>query len=135
VVQLQKHDSVLKEIIHHLETQPARPKPVGPWRKSLLNLYRQLWNQLSLVDGMLVRSRKSGPQLATTTVTVLPAALIRDVLTVFHDDPFSGHLGIEKTTGRIQNQFYWAGYTTDIAQYVQTCDTCHAKTPVSNTNN
>ncbi len=36
----------------------------------------------------------------------------------------AGHLGIKKTTDRIQRQFFWPGMRGDITRYCRSCDVC-----------
>ena len=58
---------------------------------------------------------------------VLPTILVEDALTQLHADPLSGHLGVDKTTGRVLERYYWAGYTKDVEVYVRSCDTCQRR--------
>ncbi|RNA25025.1 Transposon Ty3-G Gag-Pol poly [Brachionus plicatilis] len=47
-----------------------------------------------------------------------------EVLKKVHNVPFSGHLGIDKTTDRIRHRFYSPKYLKDVAEYIQQCDQC-----------
>ena len=47
-----------------------------------------------------------------------------EVLKKVHNDPFSGHLGVDKTTDKIRHRFYWPKYLKDVAEYIQQCDQC-----------
>ena len=60
---------------------------------------------------------------------VLPAALTKDVLKELHDEPLSGHFGVNKTTARVVERYYWAGYTKDIHEFVQSCQVCQKRKP------
>ena len=42
----------------------------------------------------------------------------------FHDTPQGGHFGRDKTVAAMRQRFHWAGMQAQVAQYVQTCDTC-----------
>jgi hypothetical protein len=46
------------------------------------------------------------------------------ILWELHDSAISGHPGIEKTTGAVQEQLYWKNMHKRITQYVKTCQTC-----------
>jgi len=41
-----------------------------------------------------------------------------------HDEPQSGHLGIEKTYQRLVIAYYWPNMFRTVAKYVGECDTC-----------
>jgi hypothetical protein len=60
---------------------------------------------------------------------VVPKALIRDVLNVFHGIPLTGHLGKDKTVQTIGQYFYWKGLTTDVAHRVKGCHVCQMRKP------
>ena len=59
--------------------------------------------------------------------TVVPKALVRDVLNVFHGIPLTGHLGKDKTVHTISQHFYWAGLTKDVARRVKGCHLCQMR--------
>ena len=40
---------------------------------------------------------------------VVPQPLVNDMLTLLHDGPTAGHLGITKTLQKVHVQFYWPG--------------------------
>ena len=41
-----------------------------------------------------------------------------------HDLPTSKHFATEKTLNRVQERFYWVGYTQDVRHYCESCDLC-----------
>jgi hypothetical protein len=43
---------------------------------------------------------------------------------MMHNDPTSGHLGIEATFNKIRSRYYWPQYYEDIKRYVESCDAC-----------
>ncbi|KFD46520.1 hypothetical protein M513_12605 [Trichuris suis] len=53
--------------------------------------------------------------------------MISRVLKQAHEGATAGHLGMEKTTERIRERFYWPGYRTDIKGYVGTCYECNTR--------
>jgi transposase InsO family protein len=55
---------------------------------------------------------------------VIPASMRTTIIKNFHDDGFSGHLGIYKTVGKIKMRFWWTKMHADISEYVKTCTTC-----------
>uniref|UniRef100_A0A3B3T130 Gypsy retrotransposon integrase-like protein 1 n=1 Tax=Paramormyrops kingsleyae TaxID=1676925 RepID=A0A3B3T130_9TELE len=63
---------------------------------------------------------------ATVFQVVVPR-LYRDyVLSLAHDHPCSGHLGIRKTLSRVLQYFYWPGVNSDVKNYCKTCHVCQA---------
>ena len=55
---------------------------------------------------------------------VVPTEYREKVLWEGHDEPFSGHLGLEKTYDRIVREYYWPGIYRDVRIYVLHCDEC-----------
>ena len=56
---------------------------------------------------------------------VVPKGPLRDqLLKLFHDDPFGGHLGVTRTFRRICLRYAWEGMYEDIRHYVSNCDVC-----------
>jgi hypothetical protein len=52
------------------------------------------------------------------------------ILREFHDDPMSGHMGIERTLTRLQKEYWWPTMRRDVKNYVKSCEECQAnKTP------
>ncbi len=55
---------------------------------------------------------------------VMPLKLRPHVLSLAHDHPWSGHLGINKTYNRVLQHFFWPGLKTDVSKYCKTCHIC-----------
>ena len=53
---------------------------------------------------------------------VLPKNFICKVILVCHDD--SGHLGMERTLGLLQERFFWPKMADDVHIHIHTCDRC-----------
>ncbi|CAI7762938.1 unnamed protein product [Closterium sp. NIES-53] len=52
------------------------------------------------------------------------APLRHILLEEFHDIPYAGHFGSNKTLARIAKYYYWPGMAADVQQFVTSCDTC-----------
>ena len=52
------------------------------------------------------------------------SALKQELLVKYHDDPLAGHFGYEKTVELIRRWYNWPGLTTEIRDYINTCDVC-----------
>ncbi|CAI7815253.1 unnamed protein product [Closterium sp. NIES-53] len=46
------------------------------------------------------------------------------LLEEFHDIPYAGHFGSNKTLAGIAKYYYWPGMAADVQQFVTSCDTC-----------
>ena len=57
--------------------------------------------------------------------------LRHDIIALYHDPPFAGHLGRDKTQHSVMRQFWWPGLGLDVAQFVSSCDLCQ-RTKASN---
>ena len=55
---------------------------------------------------------------------VLPQQCRQLVLNIAHDLPTAGHLGTNKTRGRILKCYYWPGVFRQVADYCTTCEIC-----------
>ena len=42
----------------------------------------------------------------------------------FHDSPYAGHVGINKTTRLVSRYYWWPGMSDDISTYVRECHSC-----------
>ena len=55
---------------------------------------------------------------------VIPKKHRRDILSLAHDSPMAGHLGIKKTYRKVLDHFYWPGTQKDVKAFCRTCHTC-----------
>ncbi|GBG69803.1 hypothetical protein CBR_g4632 [Chara braunii] len=42
----------------------------------------------------------------------------------FHDAPATGHFGVNRTIGRLCQQFWWPGLLGDVTRYCESCEVC-----------
>ena len=47
------------------------------------------------------------------------------IMEVAHRSIMGGHMGIKKTTDKIQSAFYWPGIQGDVTRFCKSCDVCH----------
>ena len=50
--------------------------------------------------------------------------LLNSIIAEFHDTPFQGHFGREKTVERLSRFFYWPGMAESVTNYIASCDKC-----------
>ena len=79
-----------------------------------------------IADGLLCR-KFQGANLSVHTQIILPSSLIPTVLQQLHDQ--AGHLGVQKTTDRVKERFYWPGYEQDIEKWIRDCELCQRRNP------
>ena len=58
-------------------------------------------------------------------------ALRRELLSEYHDSPYTGHRGIERTYELIKRDFWWPGLHRDVSDYVRTCPDCVRNKPTN----
>ena len=94
------------------------------WNQGILCRYKQLWKQLTIVDGILYQTHHPGPLEGAVTTPILPPSFHQEALTLSHDIPTVGHLGIEKTLDRLCKNAFWDSIARDMERYCRNCTTC-----------
>lgn len=80
-------------------------------------------------DGVLVRHwspphTSPGQEWKVKKQIVVPRPYRPQIMSMAHDLPIAGHLGIRKTFVRITNEFWWPSVKRDIANYCKRCHVC-----------
>lgn len=75
---------------------------------------------LTVSDGIIWRSsgKLEGKQI------VLPRKLRRTILSLAHDHPGAGHMGVRRTLARITAHYYWYNIKKDVRRWIQNCMAC-----------
>ena len=90
----------------------------------------QIWDQLVVHSGILCRQLQPTDGAPGGLQTIIPKTLHTEVLADLHEGPMGGHLGVDKTFGRLRERFYWPGYYSDVQNWCRNCGTCASrKTP------
>ena len=55
---------------------------------------------------------------------VVPKPYQNHIMSMAHDIPMAGHLGVKKTCDRILQHFYWPNLRRSVADYCKSCHTC-----------
>ena len=84
----------------------------------------QLWNQLTVCDGVLCRQFEAPDGSSSVAQIVVPGALREEVLSDLHEGALGGHLSVDKTLGRLKERFYWPGHHNDVRDWCQKCGSC-----------
>ena len=80
----QKNDPVIKDISQALHENSPRPAKSGKWAQYPLIRYRQLWPQLTLVDGIVCRKYTPGLTSDVITVPIISDSLCCEALCQCH---------------------------------------------------
>lgn len=79
-------------------------------------------------DGLLMRKWLPHAQLdnewRAVYPIVVPTAYRGQVLSVAHEHPWAGHVGVTKTYDRVLRHFFWPGLKRDVAKFCRTCHIC-----------
>ena len=87
----------------------------------------QIWDQLSLTDGLLTRLFHNSSHEQVYNQIIVPKVLRSEILEKLH---VPGHLGQEKMLSKLKMRFYWPGHYNDVKEWCVTCSTCATrKTP------
>lgn len=87
-----------------------------------------------LDDGLLMHRRMSDVsedvnvlqdiKWSATYQVIVPTAYRSQVLSLAHDHPWSGHLGVTKIYSRVLKHFFWPGLKSDVVHHCYTCHVC-----------
>ena len=80
-----------------------------------------------LEDGVLCRTFHSSSSSGGHLQVVIPDILKQTVLQQLHNQ--SGHLGLQKTLGKLKERYYWPGYEADVATWINECKQCQQRNP------
>lgn len=69
---------------------------------------------------------RNEPELRSAYQIVVPTAYRQHVLSLAHDSPWSGHLGITKTYNRILKHFFWPALKKDVSNHCRSCHVCQS---------
>ena len=56
---------------------------------------------------------------------MVPKKLQTGVMSLNHDLPLSGHMGIKKMLARVQRSYMWYKMSSDVELFVKTCKMCN----------
>ena len=122
--QLQLADPVVGPLLQSIETNtPIEPTPTSKDAKRLL----QLRDQMVLCGGVLCRRFRPMGASKTVVQLVIPTSLKEEILTDLHEGAVGGHLGTDKTLGRLRERYYWPGHYNDVREWCRNCATCASR--------
>jgi hypothetical protein len=86
-------------------------------------LIKQSKNYILKNNLLFKKDRKNDKRL----YRVITKEELSTVLYIMHNDPTSGHLGINATFNKIRSRYYWPQYYEDIKKYVESYDMCQRR--------
>ena len=124
----QGHDTLSKsQLIQEQQTDPEISKLI--FRALPEDEISQVPMCFYVKNGILMRKWRpydvpADDEWAVYHQIVVPKSYRHEILSIAHESPMSGHLGINKTYHKIINHFYWPGLKSDVSKYCKTCHTC-----------
>jgi hypothetical protein len=87
-------------------------------------LYRQ-WHRILILDHALYRKWVKHKQRNRCILQyIIPDHQRKGILLKAHDIKTSGHLGINKTSEKIKDRYYWPQWEKQVRDYILSCETC-----------
>ena len=124
----QGHDTLLKsQLIQEQQTDPEISKLT--FKALPEDEISQVPMCYYIKNGILMRKWRpfevpADDERAVYHHIVVPKSYRHEIISIAHESPKSGHLGINKTYHKIINHLYWSGLKSDVSKYCKTCHTC-----------
>ena len=132
------HDSVISNLqsLRHQQRDDPKYKFIIQYLLdgSLPNKRKQATKILSEVQNYVLDDNKvlyhlfrpGGNKDPRTTVAQLaiPVAYVKQIMQAYHDMPAGAHKGFISTLESIRYKYFWPKMSTQIADYIRTCDIC-----------
>lgn len=120
----QMNDSVISIVYNWISNQ-GRPEYKDISHMSAeVKCYWAKWDSLTVRDGLLYRRLLDAESDGETFQLVIPACLRARILTALHNDITAGHMGVSRTTARIQERYYWVNLREDVKSWCSSCKEC-----------
>jgi hypothetical protein len=125
IIEAQAKDKLCSQVVDLLNNNPIDSTLPTAEKSKILHTAKDAF---IMNDGLLVKyynpSLLSSADDLNYERIVAPQALHDKILRRLHDDPTSGHMGIDKTYESVQKRFFWPGMYTTIRNYVASCHSC-----------
>ncbi|MDA3074185.1 DDE-type integrase/transposase/recombinase, partial [Campylobacter sp. JMF_10 EL2] len=110
----QQNDPELKDLYHKaLDENEVSEVPVCYYLKNGVLLRK--WRPLDV---------PADEEWSVKHQIVVPKSYRSEILSIAHETPLAGHLGVNKTYDKILNHFYWPGIRQDVVNFCKSCHTC-----------
>lgn len=128
VVALQRDDEEASWIRSAIKNgiEAVKGKASNFWRQRVGRAIEE--GRLREDEGMLTywdnEMNAQGEVAATKRRIYAPMLLRRGILFDKHDAPWAAHLGLQKTTQRVKDKFWWPELKSDVVSWVGGCEDC-----------
>ena len=89
--------------------------------------YWAQWKSFELKDGVLYRLLETPAGDRVMKQLILPKKLRPSVLHQLHCSSTAGHLGVDKTRGKVRERFYWAPCSKNVEAFCNNCNLCASR--------
>ena len=117
-----RHADALSRGVHAVQQEMVLSKEVIRREQEadeLCNRYRKYENFWTDNDEILYRQGpKEHPRI------VIPGALVKKVLSSYHEFPFTAHQGVSRTIGFISRKYWWETLREDVSAFIKECEAC-----------
>ena len=79
----------------------------------------QQWEQLTIQHGVLYRKYENTQGSQLHLQLVVPTEQQSSILDEIHGGRMAGHLGEDRTFKKLQERFYWPGYSQSVKEWCQ----------------
>ena len=121
---LQLDDEAIGVVLRAKEANNQLTKDDVSGKSHVTRRLVQIWDQLVLSKGVLMREYLDEKHGTSHKQLVVPKALQADVLDELHAGISGGHLGIDKTLSKLKLRFYWPGHYQDVQNWCKACVDC-----------
>ena len=125
---LQREDPDIGTVLTWLEQGIVR-RPRRLPRDSSASL-RKLWTEfhgLSVIEGLLCRTAWPETMGEKQVQTVVPAAMVPELLQQLHGGPAAAHFSAERVWEKARQSCYWPFMLRDIRQWCEQCRACQTR--------
>lgn len=122
ILEAQQNDPHLRQItswLTHGEPEEAMLQLASQTTKTLW-----LNQELLLLEQGILRYKYSCAN-GTRNLFIIPRDKVKEILSAYHDNSATGHLGMAKTLKRVRQTYFWANQKRDVKEYVESCRLCN----------
>ena len=117
----QEADTELLQLQHWVESKQCPSIDELAAFSGRMKAYAQLFDQISIQDGVLVIRRHDDP---TRELTIVPGARGEHIIRFYHEGPGGSHQAPKATSAKIISCFWWPNLKRDVRLYVACCPVC-----------
>ena len=124
----QMKDTDIQPVLQWKEEGETRPtwQVIAPHSEATKSYWSQ-WESLLLEEGVLYRLWETPAGERSVKQLVVPKEMRPQLLQQLHSSPTAGHLGVNKTLGRVRERFYWVQCSKDVRSFCRNCDLCSSR--------